>query len=63
LAEKQKAKEIYGLRERQFANYVRKAVNKVGDTGLFLLAFLNQDWTMSFFGWVWQNPVRPRGKS
>ena len=40
LAEKQKAKEIYGMRERQFSNYMRQAANKPGDTGGFLLNFL-----------------------
>jgi len=37
LSEKQRAKEVYGLRERQFSNYMRKAANKVGETGHFLL--------------------------
>ncbi len=40
LAEKQKAKEVYGLRERQFANYVAKAAKKTGDTSKILLAEL-----------------------
>jgi len=40
LAEKQKAKEIYGLRERQFANYVVEASKKTGDTGKFLISYL-----------------------
>lgn len=33
LREKQKAKKIYGLLERQFRNYFRKALRQKGDTG------------------------------
>lgn len=33
LAEKQIAKEIYGLRERQFSNYYKEAFRREGDTG------------------------------
>ena len=40
LAEKQKAKEVYGLRERQFSNYMKEAARKTGDTSSFLLNFL-----------------------
>ncbi len=40
LAEKQKAKEVYGLRERQFSNYVAEASKKTGDTSKLLLAAL-----------------------
>lgn len=40
LAEKQRAKEIYGLMERQLSNYMRRAAKKYGDTGEFLLSFL-----------------------
>mgnify|MGYP003828336443 CR=1 FL=1 len=40
LKEKQEAKRIYGLRERQFANYVAEASSKIGDTGKFLLQYL-----------------------
>lgn len=40
LSEKQKAKETYGLRERQFANYVAEASKKTGDTGKFLITYL-----------------------
>ena len=40
LKEKQEAKRIYGLRERQFANYVAEASSKTGDTGKFLLQYL-----------------------
>lgn len=36
LREKQKAKLIYGLNERQFRNYVKKASAAKGDTGLML---------------------------
>ncbi len=40
LREKQKAKRIYGLMERQFGNYFTKAASRKGDTGVFLKQFL-----------------------
>lgn len=40
LLEKQKVKIIYGLLEKQFANYVTEAARKVGDTSKILLSFL-----------------------
>lgn len=40
LREKQKAKRIYGLMERQFENYFTKAASKKGDTGVFLKQYL-----------------------
>ena len=40
LREKQKAKKYYGLPERQFANYYKKAVQKKGITGEILLQLL-----------------------
>jgi len=40
LREKQKAKKYYGLNERQFANYYKKAVSKKGITGEMLLQLL-----------------------
>lgn len=40
LKEKQKVKRVYGLIERQFANYVNEAAKKVGDTGKLLVASL-----------------------
>jgi len=40
LREKQKAKRLYGLMEKQFSNYFRKASAKSGDTGIFLKQFL-----------------------
>lgn len=40
LAEKQEAKRHYGLRERQFANYVAEASLKTGDTSKFLINYL-----------------------
>jgi len=40
LREKQKAKRIYGILERQFRNYYRKAIKKKGDTGEILFQFL-----------------------
>lgn len=40
LREKQKAKNIFGLREKQFKNYYLKAKAKKGDTSLHFLRFL-----------------------
>lgn len=40
LMEKQKAKEIYGVRERQFRIYFKRALGKKGITGEALLQFL-----------------------
>lgn len=40
LLEKQKVKRIYGILERQFANYVEEASKKVGDTSKILLNYL-----------------------
>lgn len=42
LKEKQKARLIYGLAERQFANYVKHAIASKGDTGLLLGRLLEQ---------------------
>jgi small subunit ribosomal protein S4 len=42
LREKQKAKRIYGLRERQFKNYFIEASKKKGVTGDLLLQFLER---------------------
>ncbi len=42
LREKQKAKRIYGLLERQFKNYFKKAERTKGVTGEVLLQFLEQ---------------------
>lgn len=40
LREKQKAKGIYGILERQFSNYVAEASRKTGDTSKILLNYL-----------------------
>ena len=40
LAEKQSAKRMYGLRERQFSNYVADAAKKTGDTSKILIQYL-----------------------
>jgi small subunit ribosomal protein S4 len=40
LMDKQKAKRIYGIMERQFANYVAEASKKVGDTSKILVNYL-----------------------
>ena len=42
LREKQKAKRIYGVRERQFRNYVEGALTKTGNTAEHLLRTLEQ---------------------
>ncbi|GIX37793.1 30S ribosomal protein S4 [Silanimonas lenta] len=42
LREKQKVKRIYGLLERQFRNYYKKAANRKGNTGENLLQMLEQ---------------------
>lgn len=42
LREKQKAKRIYGISERQFKNYYRKAAQKKGVTGDQLIEFLER---------------------
>ena len=40
LREKQKAKLIYGILERQFSNYVAEAAQKTGDTSKIFLSYL-----------------------
>lgn len=40
LREKQKAKRIYGLMEKQFANYYKEASKRRGNTGSALMEFL-----------------------
>jgi small subunit ribosomal protein S4 len=40
LREKQQAKKMYGLRERQFSNYVAEASRKTGDTSKYLVTYL-----------------------
>ena len=40
LLEKQKAKIIYGLRERQFSKYVKEATRHEGDSSVFLMRLL-----------------------
>lgn len=40
LREKQKAKRLYGILERQFSNYVAEASRKTGDTSKILLEYL-----------------------
>ncbi len=42
LREKQKAKRIYGILERQFRNYYAKALRQPGDTGDNMLAMLER---------------------
>jgi small subunit ribosomal protein S4 len=49
LREKQKAKRIYGVLERQFKNYYTKAVNHKKDAGLRLLQFLEARLDNVFF--------------
>lgn len=40
LLEKQKVKRLYGILERQFSNYVAEASKKTGDTGVFVIQYL-----------------------
>lgn len=40
LQEKQKAKKIYGILEKQFASYIEESTSKTGDSGKILLGFL-----------------------
>jgi small subunit ribosomal protein S4 len=40
LREKQKAKRMYGILEKQFSNYVAEASKKTGDTSKILLSYL-----------------------
>lgn len=40
LKAKQKAKRIYGLMEKQFSNYYKKALEQTGDTGEILTSYL-----------------------
>jgi small subunit ribosomal protein S4 len=40
LREKQKAKWVYGLNEKQFSNLFKEATKKRGDTGIFLVGLL-----------------------
>lgn len=42
LREKQKAKRLYGIQERQFRKYFDQAVHKKGDTGGFILDMLER---------------------
>ena len=42
LREKQKAKKIYGLLERQFRNYYTKAIRKEGETGDIMVTLLEK---------------------
>ncbi|MAG28672.1 30S ribosomal protein S4 [bacterium] len=42
LREKQKAKRMYGVLEKQFRNYYKKAINSEGDTGEAMLTMLER---------------------
>lgn len=42
LREKQKAKRLYGVLERQFRTYYQNSVKKKGDTGLFIIQMLER---------------------
>ena len=42
LREKQKVKRMYGLLEKQFKNYVKKALGSTGNTGEVILALLER---------------------
>lgn len=42
LREKQKARRLYGIQEKQFRNYFNKAVRIKGDTGAFIIQMLEK---------------------
>lgn len=54
LREKQKAKIIYGVLERQFRKYFQEALGRTGDTGLLLLEYLERrlDNAVYRLGWA-----------
>jgi len=59
LREKQKAKQMYGIFERQFRGYVQEASRKPGNTGTVILRLLEQrlDNVIRRLGWartIWQ---------
>lgn len=56
LREKQKAKFIYGVLEKPFRNYYKKADKMKGMTGTNLRFFLNADWTALSSEWALQEP-------
>ena len=59
LREKQKVKRIYGLLERQFRNYYKKASTKKGNTGENPLQLLETRLTTSSTAWA-AVTARPR---
>lgn len=51
LREKQKVKRLYGIMERQFSNYIAEASKKTGDTGVFLLNYLESRLDNTVYRW------------
>jgi small subunit ribosomal protein S4 len=60
LREKQKVKRIYGLLERQFRNYYKKASSKKGNTGESCCSCSKPASTTSSTAWALRSPARPR---
>lgn len=60
LREKQKVKRIYGLLERQFRNYYKKASTKKGNTARTCCSCWKPVWTTSAIAWALPSPARPR---
>ena len=52
LREKQKLRRMYGVLERQFRNYYKKAAQQKGSTGQNLLSCWKAGWTTLSIGWA-----------
>ena len=63
LREKQKAKRIYGVQEKQFKNLFAKADRKEGQTGENLLICWSVVWTTPCSVWEWRRTVLMRASS
>lgn len=63
LREKQKVKRIYGVLERQFRNYYRKASAKKGNTGRRCCVCSRRGWTTWSTAWVSPSPGRRHDSS
>ena len=50
LKEKQNMKDFYGLLERQFKNYFKRAKKEKGNQGIFFLSFLEKRLETSYIG-------------
>ena len=59
LREKQKLRRMYGVLERQFRNYYKKASRFKGSTGENLLRMLEVGWNASFSTLAWMSTCSP----